>query len=542
MGAITRPTPAVRSDRRTAGDASISSGVAPLLPMKLRPLVPALLAALAAAAPAGFSAAPPPARPPNFIVILADDLGYGDLGCYGSETIATPHLDRLAREGMRFTDFYVASPFCSPSRAALLTGRLPARSGVPYVLFPAEHTGLPPGETTIAEHLRAAGYATALVGKWHLGWRRELRPTRQGFDEFFGLLHTNDTEEWRVGEAFRQLSSFEPLSLRDGDRVVAAGVDQATLTQQYAQRARDFIDRHRDRPFFLFLSHTMPHVPQYASPAFAGKSKGGLYGDTVEEIDASTGALMDHLRARGLAERTLVCFLSDNGATGRGSRPNPKARFPGRSFGGSNGPLRAGKGTTFEGGLRVPCLAWWPGTIAGGRVESAPASALDIFPTLARLAGAPVPPGLVLDGVDVSGRLTGREADSGARLLVHYFGVQLQAVREGTWKLFVPIAAPPATRVPSLWFEHQPGLFERQHRLWPAPVLYDLSRDPGESRDVAAENPAVVRRLLAAARAFDGRFQDELRPVAYLPGPRPPAPGQVRTPPDRIDEWRELLR
>jgi uncharacterized sulfatase len=501
-----------------------------------------LAALLLPRSPAAIAAAPPAGRPPNLIVILADDLGFGDLGCYGSRTIATPRLDRMAGEGLRFTDFYVASPFCSPSRAALLTGRLPARCGVPYVLFPTEHTGLPPGELTLAELLRPAGYATALVGKWHLGWRREFRPQRQGFDEFFGLLHTNDVEEWTPGEAFRQLSLFAPLALLDGDRPVEAPVDQSRLTARYTQRALEFLRRHRERPFFLFLAHTMPHIPQHASPAFAGKSRDGIYGDCIEELDASTGQILDELHRLRLAEHTLVLFTSDNGAGVRTPQPNPNARFPGRSFGGSNGPLRAGKGTTFEGGIRVPAIAWWPGTIAAGRIEPTPVSTLDLFPTMARLAGLPLPAGATLDGADVSPLLRGQPPAGPPRPLFHYFGVQLQAVREGPWKLLVPIGSLPVTRVPSLWYEHSPALFERQHRLWPQATLYDLSRDPGEKSNLASAHPAVVDRLLATARRFDDVFQPAIPPVTYLPGPRPPAPGQIRQPSDDVREWLELVR
>jgi arylsulfatase A len=490
--------------------------------------------------------ASPPVPRPNIVLILADDLGYGDLGCYGSETIATPRIDRMAREGLRFTDFYVAAPFCSPSRAALLTGRLPARCGVPYVLFPTEQTGLPPREVTLAELLKPAGYATACVGKWHLGWRRELRPQRQGFDEYFGLLHTNDAEEWRTGEPFRQLGMMEPLSLREGDRVVEAPVDQSLLTRRYTERALDFIRRHRDRPFFLYLAHTMPHIPQYASPAFAGRSRDGVYGDAVEELDWSTGQVLDLLHELKLAERTLVIFTSDNGANLRSRKPNPNARFPGRSFGGSNGPLRGGKGTTFEGGIRVPCLAWWPGTIPAGRTDSAPASALDFFPTFGRLCGAPPPADVTLDGEDITPRLYGKspsaEPGSEPRALFHYFGVQLQAVREGPWKLIVPVGEYPKVRVPSLWFEHQAGLFERQHRLWPRATLFDLADDPGEQADVAAAHPDVVARLLEKARGFDRAFQERCEPVLYLPGPRPPAAGQVRAPGEDLGAWVELMK
>ncbi len=501
--------------------------------MKLT-LVTALLLALLASPHA--SAAPLH----NIIVINADDLGYGDLGCYGSKVIATPRMDRMAREGARFTDFYVASPFCSPSRAALLTGRLPARAGVPYVLFSSEHTGLPASEVTIAEVFKSAGYATACVGKWHLGWRQEMRPQQQGFDEFFGLLHTNDTEEWKVGQPFMQLSMFEALQLRDGDRIVESPVDQAMLTQRYTERAVDFIRRNRARPFFLYLAHTMPHIPQYASPAFAGKSKDGIYGDSIEELDWSTGQVLDVLKELGLDEHTLVILTSDNGANLRGKKPSPNARFPGRSNGGSNGPSRAGKGSTFEGGICVPCIARWPGKILAGRDEHGVWSTMDLLPTFAKIAGAPLPAGVTLDGRDASNTPLGSASQEESPHLFHYFGVQLQAVREGPWKLLVPITELPTMRVPSLWFENQPGLFERQHRLWPQATLYNLDKDIGEQTDVAPAHPEVFASLMQKARAFDHQFQKDISPVLYLPGPKQPSPGQIRAASDNIDAWLKL--
>ena len=485
------------------------------------------------------------ATKPNIIVILADDIGYGDLGCYGSKAIATPRLDRMAQEGVRFTDFYVASAFCSPSRAALLTGRLPTRCGVPYVLFPSEHTGLPPEEMTIAEVLKPAGYATACVGKWHLGWHKELRPQQQGFDEYFGLLHTNDTTEWKVGEEFHQLSTFEPMQLRDGDRVVESPVDLSMITQRYTERALDFIRRHREQPFFLYLAHTMPHIAQYASPAFAGKSKDGVFGDCVEEIDWSTGRILDLLRELKLDENTLVIFTSDNGAGLRNAKAKPEERFPGHSMAGTNTPLRGGKGSTFEGGVRVPCIAWWPKTIPAGRVDATPWSALDFLPTFVNVAGASVPESearaaTTLDGRDATDLLNGKPAEP--RMLFHYFGVQLQAVREGRWKLFVPVTKLPDMRVQSRWFEHQPGLFEKQHRLWPKPTLYNLADDISETRDVAAEHPEVVNAMLQKARTFDEAFQKQIPAVQYLPGPKPPAPGLVRAATDNLEEWLKLSR
>lgn len=488
------------------------------------------------------------ASKPNIIVILADDLGYGDLSCYGSKAIATTRLDSMAADGVRFTDFYVASPFCSPSRAALLTGRLPARCGVPYVLFPSEHTGLPPEEITIAELLKSVGYATAWIGKWHLGWRRELRPQNQGFDEAFGVRHSNDADEWTTGRTFHQLTDFEPFTLRDGDCVVEAPVDQSLLTEKYTQRAIDFIRRNRDRPFLLYLPHTMPHVPQFASPAFVGKSKDGVYGDCIEELDASTGQLLDLLDELGIAKNTLVLFTSDNGAAVKSRAATPPktvtaSRFAGHAHGGSNGALRMGKGSTWEGGVRVPCIVRWSGTIAAGRVEGTPCSTLDLFATFAALVGATPPSGVKLDGVDISALLKGTGATKPpSRLLTHYFGVQLQSVREGDWKLILPIAELPKLQVESLWFVHQPELFERQHRLWPSGSLFNLLDDPGEQNDLAAAHPEIVARLLRQAREFDAKYQTEIRPVLRLPGPQPPAPGQVRTDSDSIVEWQTLIK
>ncbi len=483
--------------------------------------------------------------PPNVIVILADDLGSGDLGCYGATTIATPRLDRMAREGVRFTEAYAAAPFCSPSRAALLTGRLPARAGLPYVLFPTEHHGLPPAEITLAELLKTRGYATACIGKWHLGWDAPFRPARQGFDVFFGLPHSNDSNEWPVGAPFMQVMGLTPLPLMDGDNVIEAPVDQARLTTRYTERAVAFIRANRARPFFLYLPHTMPHVPQYASAAFAGKSKGGLYGDTVEELDASTGTILDTLRELQIAERTLVIFTSDNGAPARGNRPvaagagkndaaktKAKAaapeRFPGRTLAGSNGPLRAGKGTTFEGGLRVPLIAWRPGTITAGRESAAPVSLLDVFPTVAALAGAALPGDRVFDGRNLGTDLESAAEDGPPRPLFHYFGYQLQAVREGRWKLFVAVDRRPEPRPASLWWDHQPRVFENQHRLLAAPELYDLAVDPAEARNVAAGHPEVVARLTRLAGEFDAALQRDLRPMEFVVGPPPPAPQTVR--------------
>jgi arylsulfatase A-like enzyme len=324
------------------------------------------------------------------------------------------------------------------------------------------------------------------------------------------------------------------------------------LTEKYTQRASDFIRRHRQQPFFLFLSHTMPHIPQYASPEFQGKSRAGLYGDAIEELDASTGRILDTLRECQLAERTWVIFTSDNGAGGRGKQgpgraagpqaSNAQGRFPGRSFGGSNGVLRGGKGTTWEGGVRVPCIVWSPGNVRRPGEISTPMSTMDFFPTFVGLTGGRLPENLQLDGIDLRELWQGGEADESSRPIYHYFGVQLQAIRRERWKLILPIQQYPGVRVASVWFQHQPGLFERQHRLWPKPTLYDLVSDPGETIDVAAEHPEVVASLQAAAESFDATFQRSLPPVGYLPGPVPPPPGRVRTVEDDITAWLRLIQ
>jgi arylsulfatase A-like enzyme len=335
---------------------------------------------LVLAAALGFPAAAPAASKPNLIVILADDLGYGDLGCYGAKTLATPRIDGMARQGARCTDFYAAAPFCSPSRAALLTGRLPVRCGVPYVLFPTEHTGLPAAEITLAEFLKEHGYATACIGKWHLGWDRVFRPQQHGFEVFFGLPYSNDMIEWPVGEPFRQTFGLEPLPLLDGDRVVEAPVQQESLTRRYTERAKAFIRANRDRPFFLYVPHTMPHIPQYASEMFAGKSKGGIYGDAVEELDWSTGQILDTLRDLKLAEKTLVVFTSDNGAVVRPRAAKPAGPFGERGNGGSVGPLRGSKGTTFEGGMRVPGISGGPALSPPARSSASRPRSWTYFP------------------------------------------------------------------------------------------------------------------------------------------------------------------
>jgi arylsulfatase A-like enzyme len=411
------------------------------------------------------------------------------------------------------------------------------------VLFPAEHHGLPEAEITLAELLRPRDYATACIGKWHLGWARAFRPQRHGFDVFFGTPYPNNFGEWRVGQPFAQGAAFEPYPLIEGDTVIEAPVDQNHLTRKITERAIRFIRENRDRPFFLFLPPVMPHIPQYASPAFAGKSKAGIYGDSIEEIDWSTGAILDALKELGLDEHTLVVFSSDNGAGTGPQRVGPMPpdlpyHAPERANGGSNGPLRAGKGRTFEGGVRVPFIVRWTGRIAPRGDVADVVSQLDLFPTFAALAGAALPGDRVIDGRDLSALLLAGSALP-VRPIYHYFGYQAQAVREGRWKLVVPVTTRPTPRPYSLWWEVQPKLFETQHRLLAAPELYNLETDIGETSNVAAAHPEVVAHLTARVREFDPTLQRDLRPMQFEAGPLPPDPGTVRTAETDLTRYRQ---
>ena len=482
----------------------------PVTPMTRLALYLSLACAVVAGCGAQQSESPAD-RPPNFIVIFADDLGYGDLGCYGSEKIRTPRLDRMAAEGIRFTDFYATAPFCSPSRSSILTGRYPVRAGVPNVLFPTEKTGLDPDEITIAEMLAPAGYATAAIGKWHLGYPEPFRAHRQGFDFFFGLPYSNDMHKKPDDEQMRAQHGLWEIPLLDNDEVVEAPPVQETLTQRYTARVIEFIRVNRERPFFLYLPHTFPHNPVYASEEFHGRSEHGLYADSVEEIDWSTGQILDLLDELAIAERTMVVFTSDNGPT----RAAPVARFGIHAGSGDAGPLRGFKGNTFEGGMRVPAIFRLPGAIPAGRTTNEVASILDLLPTIAELAGVEPPKDRVIDGRSIAGLLRGETEEPEERPFFYYFGHQLQAVRLGRWKLFLQIHNYPSRPI-SLWYEMLDDLFERHYRLWPQPELYDLEADIGEKTDVAAEHPDVVERLTVIAREFDLRMQQDKRDAPVL--------------------------
>lgn len=410
-----------------------------------------------------------PARP-NIILIFADDLGYGDLGCYGHPTIRTPNLDRMASEGIRFTQFYAAAPVCSPSRAALLTGRYPMRSGVTRVLFPDSQGGLPPSEITTAEILRGAGYRTAAVGKWHLGHLPQYLPTQQGFQSYFGIPYSNDMTP-TAGPGSPGAPKHPPLPLMRDDKVIEREPDQSRLTARYTEEATRFIKSSKGKPFFLYYPQTFPHVPLYASEKFRGTSARGLYGDVVEELDWSVGEIFKALQQTGLDRNTLVMFTSDNGPwLIRGEH------------GGSAGLLREGKGTTWEGGMRVPCIARWPERVSPGLVSRAFASTLDLLPTFADLAGAKTPGDRVIDGQSVTALLQGAGRDREQEFF--FWDLEdLRAARFGRWKLHVSTKN----------VVDQPRGVTKLDR----PVLYDLLTDPSETTDVAEKNPDTVRDLLA---------------------------------------------
>jgi len=406
----------------------------------------------AAATAASLSAVP--TKKPNIVFILCDDLGYGDLGCYGS-SIRTPNLDRLASEGIRCTNFDSADPVCSPSRAALLTGRYPTRVGVPRVLFPQDQGGLDVGETTLANVAKGQGFKTACFGKWHLGRPDQYLPTSRGFDHYFGIPYSND---------------MNPRSLLEGTKVVEEPANLETLTQRYTEHAVEFIRESAGAPFFLYLPHTFPHIPLAASTRFRGKSAEGLYGDVVEELDWSVGEVLAELKRRGLERDTVVMFSSDNGPW----------------YQGSPGKLRGRKATTYEGGVREPFIARWPGRIPAGGVSGAVLSMLDVFPTLTKLIGGSLP-AKPLDGIDIWPILSGQQKSIEREALLYFDNWDLQCARWNSWKLHVA--------------RHNSGAYSpapaggRHNYVLPRPELYNLAADPQESYDVAPEHPEIVTEI-----------------------------------------------
>ncbi len=444
-------------------------------------------------------AAPP--EKPNVFLVFADDLGYGDLGCYGSETHRTPNLDRLAEEGMRFTDFYVAANVCTPSRAALMTGCYAKRVDMQFrVNTPYSQHGLNPDEITIAEVLKPQGYATGIFGKWHLGHQPEFLPTAQGFDEYKGTPYSND-----MGNHFYRRSSrgeeinfvSPPLPLLEGTEQIGHDPDQRFLTAHTMGDAIDFITRKQDQPFFCYVPLNMPHGPIAASPRFRGRSKGGFYGDVIEEIDAAMGELTRTIDRLGLAEKTIILFTSDNGGVVR-----PGDEEYGTA---SSGPLRGRKGTTWEGGHRVPFLVRWTGTVPAGEVCEEVVTSMDILPTVARFAGTTEPQDRIIDGLDVRDLWLGKKgAKSPRESYLYYSNEDLHAVRGGDWKLHV-----------------QRPDWKREGFEESDIYLFNLRRDPGETENVAAEYPDEVKRLTALIEAARQDIGDASTPDAPGENVRP---------------------
>jgi arylsulfatase A len=411
-------------------------------------------------------------RRPNIIFIYADDMGYGDLGCYGAKAVKTPNIDRLAAEGLRLTSFYSVSPVCTPSRAALMTGRYAARMGIDRmrlanVLFPTDKTGLPQSETTVARALKEREYSTACIGKWHLGRVSPHRAIDHGFDYYFGIPYSND---------------MKPTPLVRNDDVIEETAQQDTLTRRYTEEAISFIERAKGKPFFLYLAHNMPHIPLHASDRFKGKSAGGLYGDVIEELDWSIGELLKALKRVGLDRDTIVFFSSDNGPW----------------YQGSAGPLRGRKGGTFDGGVRVPGIVRWPGHIRAGRVSDEPAATIDFFPTALALAGEKdIASKQPLDGKNILPSLLGPKTKSADNLYLFFDGPYLQTARAGRWKIHVA-----RWNIP----RYTAASGQQKNVRLATPELYDMNVDLGESYDMASQHQSIVaglrERVIAALRTF----------------------------------------
>jgi arylsulfatase A-like enzyme len=435
---------------------------------------------------------------PNFVIIYCDDLGYGDIGPYGNSIHRTPNLDLMADEGVVFTDFYVTSGVCSPSRSSLMTGSYAQRVDMnvnarPWgsvgrqVLFPKAQKGLNPNEVTMAELLKNRGYVTACIGKWHLGDQPEFLPTRQGFDYYFGIPYSNDMNR-----------DFCPLPLMRNENVIEAPVDQNTLTQRYTEEVIAFIEKNKEQPFFVYLPHAMTHNPLHAGEKFRGKSGNGIYGDAVEEIDWSTGVILNYLRENNLEKNTLVFFSSDNGAA--------------RQFGGTNLPLSGWKGSTMEGGMRVPGIFWWPETLSPAKIDNSMATTMDLLPTISHIVNGKLPD-VKLDGHNIYDMLTGKTANSPYEVFYYYQLEQLQAIRKGPWKLHLPL-------------DSMYGNFHQAEIVDGRPlVLYNLTKDISESNNLAEAYPEIVEDLLKEAENARQELGDfgikgqGVRPAAIVEDP-----------------------
>ena len=439
-------------------------------------------------------------KSPNVVVIFMDDMAYADIGPFGAKAYPTPHLDRMAKEGRKFTDFCVTQAVCSASRAGLLTGCYNVRVGIFGALGPKSNNGLHANEVTLAELCKQKGYATAIYGKWHLGHHKQFLPMQHGFDDYFGLPYSNDMWPYHPGVLHlpmkERLKRWPHLPLIDKNEIIntqVSGNDQELLTTQYTERAVEFIEKNRDNPFFLYVPHSMVHVPLFVSDKFKGKSGAGLFGDVMMEVDWSVGQILETLRKHKLDKDTLVVFTSDNG--------------PWLSYGdhaGSSGPLREGKGTMFDGGCRESTLMWWPGTIPAGSVCSTPAMTIDILPTVAELIGAQLPDHKI-DGKSIVNLVTGKNDKSPQEAYYFYYGQQLQAIRMGKWKLHFPhgyrtMAGRPGGTggIPTKYSQAKIGL-----------SLFNLEEDIGESTDVKAKHPKVVSKMQALGQAMRKELGDQ---------------------------------
>lgn len=439
---------------------------------------------------------------PNFVVILTDDQGYGDLSCFGANHVKTPRIDQMAAEGSRLTSFYVAAPVCTPSRAALMTGCYPKRIDMAMgssfgVLLAADKKGLNPEEVTIAEVLKTAGYKTGMFGKWHLGDQPEFLPTKQGFDEFFGLPYSHDIHPFHPRQNHYQ---FPPLALLENETVIEMDPNADFLTKRITERAVSFIEKNKNEPFFLYVPHPIPHAPLHVSPPFMKgvaanianklekedgaidyRTRDNLFRQAIAEIDWSVGEILDALQSNGIDEKTLVLFTSDNG-------PPKNTLFA------SPGPLRGHKGTTFEGGMREPTVVRWPGKIPAGQVNERLMTTMDLLPTFAKLGGAEIPKDRIVDGKDIWPTLIG-ETETPHETFFYHQGNKLNAVRSGDWKLHVNKGKPTQ--------------------------LYDLEHDIGEKKNVIQLHPKVVARLVQHLKSFEKDIADNSRPAGYVTDPKP---------------------
>ena len=429
-------------------------------------------------------------NPPNFIIVFADDLGYGDLGIYGHPTISTPNLDKLAIEGQKWTNFYVGAPVCTPSRAALLTGRLPIRSGMcsdkRRVLFPDSEGGLPQSENTIARLLKQEGYKTAAIGKWHLGHKSPYLPTDHGFDSYFGIPYSNDMskvvevnkpeDQIEIAEEENYKAYDVPL-MRD-DEIIEQPADQRTITKRYTEEAVEKIEKFKDDPFFIYLAHSLPHIPLFRSDKFEDASKAGFYGDVIEEIDWSVGQIVQRLKAHGLENNTMVLFTSDNG---------PWHIF--KTHGGSSGLLRGAKGGTFEGGMREPAIFWWPGQIKPGVIMDL-GTTMDLLPTICKLTGIELPDDRVYDGYDISDVLLEKQA-SPRNTVFYYRGERVFAIRKGAYKAHFVTQLEYGSKTAHP-ITGEPLNIKGSRTVLEEPLLYNVDIDPSEQFNIAGENPEIV--------------------------------------------------